>query len=167
MNFSDLNKQAILSDFPVTIATAMLFDKSNNLAYLFKPEPPHSYKTPEQTDRMTQVTYPDVTVSYGLNKVGNRVSESSDNGTTVVTKTYSHNNRDQITNITDTNGLSVAYSYDDTGNRIGKDQNGTITTFDYTPRQRIKSITKSGNTTSFKYDYLGNRIENSKKDTHL
>jgi len=113
----------------------------------------------DNADRMTQVTYPDVTVSYGLDKVGNRITESSDNGISTITKTYTHNNRDQITTITDTNGLNMTYSYDASGNRTEHNKNGNITTFDYNPRQRIKSITKNGITTSFKYDYLGNRIE--------
>ncbi|MCF6300266.1 MAG: hypothetical protein L3J52_03985 [Proteobacteria bacterium] len=113
-------------------------------------------------DRLTQVSYPDVTISYSLDKVGNRLSETQDDGTNITTKTYSYNNRDQLTAITDTGGLDISYQYDNAGNRTQINRNGNLTTFTYTPRGRVKTISQNGTDINYTYDYLGNRI---KKET--
>jgi YD repeat-containing protein len=130
MQFSKSHKHAILSAFPVTLAKARLFEKSNNLTYLCNLEILHSYKRLKQNgnrtsvtqnnvngsetisyiydkaDRLTHVVYPDITVNYTLDKVGNRKVETIDNGTTTLTKTYSYNNRDQLTGIVGSDGLN-------------------------------------------------------------
>ncbi|WP_223789562.1 RHS repeat domain-containing protein [Marinicella meishanensis] len=113
----------------------------------------------DHADRLIQVAYPHQSVDYILDKVGNRITESVDNGGGVVSKTFTHNNRDQIISITDTNGLNVSFSYDATGNRTEKNINGDISIYNYTPRQRIKSIISGGSNIEYKYDYLGNRIK--------
>ena len=114
--------------------------------------------TYDQADRLTSVIYPTQTTTYGLDKVGNRDTETI-TGANPNTKTYSYNNRDQLTGISDTNGSTIIYGYDDAGNQLTKDDNGTITTFDYTARHRVKSITVgAGSPINYQYDYTGQRV---------
>ena len=115
--------------------------------------------TYDKADRLTQVIYPDVTVDYTLDKVGNRTQETINDGTTTITKTYSYNDRHQLTGVVGTDGLNVTYNYDDAGNQTQMVRNGQTTTFDYNPRQRVKTITQNSLPIHYKYDYLGNRIE--------
>ena len=113
----------------------------------------------DKADRLTRVIYPSQTTQYVLDKVGNRTSEIL-SGTVNNTKTYSYNNRDQLTSITDNLGLNVNYSYDDAGNQLSKDENGIITTFDYTARHRVKTITVGGAPPiNYLYDYTGQRVK--------
>ena len=113
----------------------------------------------DKADRLTRVIYPSQTTQYVLDKVGNRTSEIL-SGTVNNTKTYSYNNRDQLTTITDPNGLNIVYSYDDAGNQLSKDENGIITTFDYTARHRVKTITVGGAPPiNYLYDYTGQRVK--------
>ena len=112
----------------------------------------------DKADRLTNVEYPAQATTYTLDKVGNRVSEVV-TGTSPLTKTYSYNDRDQLTFITDTSGSSISYIYDDAGNQIEKNDNGVKTIFDYSARHRVKTITiGAGNPINYQYDFSGQRI---------
>ncbi|VAW38450.1 Beta-galactosidase, partial [hydrothermal vent metagenome] len=114
--------------------------------------------TYDQADRLTSVQYPNATTIYTLDKVGNRTRETI-TGTNPNTKTYSYNNRDQLTAISDSLGSNTVYIYDSAGNQLSKDTDGLTTTFDYTARHRVKSITiGASNPINYQYDYTGQRV---------
>ena len=113
----------------------------------------------DDADRLTKVFYPTHVTSYTLDKVGNRDMEVIDRTGVLTTRDYDYNERDQLTSITDTDGLDITYDYDAFGNQTEKTQNGILTTFDYTPRQRVKTITVgSGQPNQYEYDYAGQRV---------
>ncbi len=113
----------------------------------------------DNADRLTSVQYPNnEKTEYILDKVGNRTNEII-TGATPNSKTYSYNQRDQLTDITDTLGSTISYTYDNAGNQLTKDDNGTLTTFEYTARQRVKSITLGAQPPiNYQYDYTGQRV---------
>jgi len=113
----------------------------------------------DDADRLTKVFYPTKVASYTLDKVGNRELELIDSGGVLNTIDYVYNSRDQLTSVTDSDGLDITYDYDPFGNQTEKDTNGVITTFDYTARQRVKSITiGTASPNEYQYDYAGQRI---------
>ncbi|MGJ8663727.1 MAG: RHS repeat-associated core domain-containing protein, partial [Marinicella sp.] len=125
----------------------------------------------DDADRLTKVLYPTTINSYTLDKVGNRELELIDDGGVLTTRTYGYNSRDQLTSVTDTDGLNITYDYDEFGNQIEKIDAGIVTTFDYTPRQRVKNITiGAGLPIEYQYDYAGQRVNsqaNGMEKRHL
>ena len=114
----------------------------------------------DNADRLDKVFYPNRVVTYTLDKVGNREQEVIDTAGAINTRTYVYNDRDQLTSITDTDGLTVSYDYDAFGNQTQKTENGTTSVFDYTPRQRVKSITVgTAQPHQYEYDYAGQRVK--------
>ena len=113
----------------------------------------------DDADRLTKVFYPTKVASYTLDKVGNRELELIDSGGVLNTIDYVYNSRDQLTSVTDTDGLDITYDYDSFGNQTEKVENSVTTTFDYTARQRVKSITiGTASPNEYQYDYAGQRI---------
>ncbi|MGH8222156.1 MAG: hypothetical protein ACREQZ_04205, partial [Woeseiaceae bacterium] len=88
--------------------------------------------TPETTtydyddaDRLTQVAYPDKTVDYTLDGVGNRTNEvTTDTATSTVTssKLFVYNDRDWLTSIADSANAAndATYAYDLNGNQVAR-----------------------------------------------
>jgi RHS repeat-associated protein len=115
--------------------------------------------TYDLADRLTVVEYPNSEITtYVLDKVGNRTQEII-TGVNPNTKTYGYNNRDQLVSITDTNGSNSNYTYDLAGNQLTKTKDSIATVFDYTARQRVKTITIGGAPPiAYQYDYTGQRI---------
>lgn len=121
----------------------------------------------DDLDRLTEVAYPEQTVSYGYDAAYNRTSErSEEQGALSSDKTLVYDNRNRLEAITDhlDPAASVGYSYDGNGNQIGKDTATASTGFVYDARDKLASIeqTQAGVTTSlgqFRYDHQGLRIE--------
>ena len=64
------------------------------------------------------------------------------------------------------NRLNITYDYDDAGNQTEKTENGVTQDFNYTPRQRVKTITIGGAPPiAYQYDYAGQRINIQKNGT--
>ncbi len=118
----------------------------------------------DTNDRMTQVTYPDATVTYSYDAAFNRTGERSTDNTTsavLVDKAYRYNNRNQLTDITDHLNApdSVTYQYDANGNQVIKSKNGVTTTFVYDVRDKLLTVRQAATTLSqFFYDYGGMRV---------
>lgn len=109
--------------------------------------------------RLTEVCYQatacaasDPHISYGYDLVGNRLSESSDTGST----TYAYNADDELTSATDGGG-TTDYAYDARGDEV---QAGSRT-FSFDLSERMSSTTDGGATTTFTYDGDGNRLSAS------
>ena len=122
----------------------------------------------DDNDRLTEVVYPDQTTIYTYDDAYNRKTEitTQNTGNTETTnKTYTYNNRNQVTDITESvSGDQTNYDYDDNGNRTRKTVTpaaaGVQTTlFVYDVRDQLRTITQGGsNIGQFLYDYQGLRI---------
>ena len=123
------------------------------LALLLHYLPAHaSYHT---ADRLTQINEPNRSISYTLDGVANRLTETitDNNQTTINDKTYSYNNRDQLQTVTDAISNSLTeYQYDNNslprtrsgGNQISKTDASGTTNLVYGPRDRLLTITLPG-----------------------
>ena len=56
---------------------------------------------------------------------------------------------------------TTAYTYDAVGNRLSKDEGGTMTAYVYDNNDQLMTETESGNTTSYSYDANGNTLTKS------
>ncbi|HEX5057246.1 MAG TPA: RHS repeat-associated core domain-containing protein, partial [Gammaproteobacteria bacterium] len=119
----------------------------------------------DNNDRLTQVTYPDQTTTYTYDDAYNRRTERTTAGASLTeNKTYSYNNRNQVTGITDSvSGEVIGYTYDANGNRIQKTviASGATqsTDFVYDVRDQLREILSGGSSIGqFLYDYQGLRV---------
>ncbi len=119
----------------------------------------------DNNDRLTRADYPDTTLDYGYDAAYNRTSESAvekASGTTVSSKTFSYNNRNQVTSISDSANAAnnTTYAYDANGNQTVKTQNGHTLTFVYDVRDRLVRVSQDATTLGqFRYDHAGMRIQ--------
>ncbi len=88
------------------------------------------------------------TVAYEYDAVGNRTRQTQSFGTTVVTN-YGYDNANRLTNV---NG--VTYTWDDNGNLT----NDGMLTYAYDQANRLKQVTQGGNTYTYTYNGLGDRL---------
>ena len=121
--------------------------------------------TYDSADRLTGVTYPDQSASYGYDAAWNRVSETLRDlteNTLTSDKTLGYNGRNQLTSVQDSlnPALNASYSYDANGNQTGKTQGGSTTDYTFDARNHLRSITTDGSPVgSFLYDYRGLRLQ--------
>ncbi len=119
----------------------------------------------DNNDRLTRADYPDATLDYGYDAAYNRTSESAvekASGTTVSSKTFSYNNRNQVTSISDSANAAnnTTYAYDANGNQTVKTQNGFTLNFVYDVRDRLVRVSQDATTLGqFRYDHAGMRIQ--------
>ncbi len=119
----------------------------------------------DNNDRLTRADYSDATVSYGYDAAYNRTGETAvekAGGTTVSSKTFSYNNRNQVTSISDSANAAndTTYSYDANGNQTVKTRNGHTLTFVYDVRDRLVRVSQDTTTLGqFRYDHAGMRIQ--------
>jgi RHS repeat-associated protein len=108
----------------------------------------------ELTNSNSTLNARDLTWAYDL--AGNRQSETGTGTTTYSTantNANAHGSLNQYESITGTNG-EASLSYDADGNLT---QDGTWT-YAYDGENRLKQMTKSGQTLTFTYDYMNRRI---------
>ncbi|GMU66697.1 MAG: hypothetical protein AMXMBFR36_29710 [Acidobacteriota bacterium] len=123
----------------------------------------------DDADRLTEVHYPDETVVYTLDGVGNRQTEvTTDTGTGTITsnKTYGYNERDFLLSVTDSvePANNTNYAYDVNGNQIEKTavQSGVISSFIYDVRDQLVEVsTSTGLLETYGYSYDGLRTRKS------
>ena len=94
------------------------------------------------------------TYSFTYDANGNQLS-ATDNGSSQ-TVSFSYTNRGQLAGATDAFGATQAYTYNSVGNLTQQDdavaaQNFT-TSYDYTPRDQLKAVTRGTDTTSYSFD---------------
>ena len=110
-------------------------------------------------DRTSTALDPDgklTTVQYDA--ASRRTTLSDNDG---VTRKYQYDNGDRLTTQIELNASSVPIAtivdtYDKVGNRTGRNQNGTISTWTYDTSYRLVSQIKSGERATFVYDNAGN-----------
>lgn len=104
------------------------------------------------------VTDEDVITQYSYDKVGNRLSVTDANGHTT---TYVYDDLNRRVKLRDPLNNTTGYGYDAVGNRTSLlDANGETTTFVYDDVNRLTTIDYSDDTpdVTFTYDNAGNRL---------
>ncbi len=125
----------------------------------------------DNRDRLISAVYPPVAgeigrdVRYTYDLVYNRTGIEIRNSQTqafLERKSYTLNNRDQITRVDDLQvpSDSATYTYDASGNRTSKTKNGVETRFFFDARDHLRRITQGGSSIGeFLYDHRGLRVE--------
>ena len=90
-------------------------------------------------DRLMQATYPTSTVTYTLDSVGNRLSDSM--------ASFAYDPSDRITN--------SGYTYDVNGNLLADG----MASYEYDAANRLVRTTRNGVVTSYGYDGWGNLVQ--------
>ncbi len=95
-----------------------------------------------------------------LDPVGNRIEETRIESGLMTIKTLDYNVRDQLERTFIDGVLEAEYTYDANGNRIAADKNGIIRQFNFTARDRLKSLNLQGAPpeVEWHYDDAGFRI---------
>ncbi len=116
----------------------------------------------DANDRLTTVNYPDKQTAYTFDANANRLTEVTiANSVTTLNKTYSYNNRNQLTAVTDgvTPANDAVYGFDANGNQTSKTQGATVTAYAYDVKDQLLSVSQNNaNIGVFSYDYQGHRI---------
>jgi RHS repeat-associated protein len=116
----------------------------------------------DNNDRLTTVNYPDKQTAYTFDNNANRKTEiTTAGGATTQSKTYSYNNRNQLTTVADNLNAanSAVYGFDANGNQTSKTQNSSTTNFAYDVKDQLLSVNQNNaNIGVFSYDYQGHRI---------
>ncbi|MDA8021299.1 MAG: hypothetical protein MPN21_28025 [Thermoanaerobaculia bacterium] len=119
----------------------------------------------DEADRLLSVEYPDRTVTYTYDDVGNRRSETIVAGSTTLSdRTYAYDERNRLESITDSAdpAFDTTFVYDANGNQASKTRDGTTTSFLYDTRDRIVEIQEDATTLeTYLYDYQGLRVRRS------
>ena len=144
------NASAVLSEFAVTL------DPVGNPTEIVRSGATSSTTTYgyDAADRLTSVCYQascgasDPQANWTYDKVGNRLTETTQSGTT----NYTYNAADELTQ-----AGSTAYTYDASGNELTAGTN----TYTYDLENRMASANDGTTTTNYAYDGDGNRLQES------
>ena len=117
----------------------------------------------DDADRLTAVAYPDKSVAYTYDAVGNRLTEraTGSQGAGLAAKTYTYDERNRLLSVSDSVGAAglVTYTYDANGNRTSRTQNGVVTQLVYDVRDQLTEVrSNSALVESYAYDYRGLRV---------
>lgn len=118
-------------------------------------------------DRLVSVRYPDRSVTYTLDGVGNRATETvTDPGGAPIlsARTYTYDARDRLIGRTDSVDPSndVHWAYDANGNQIEKTASGETTGYVYDVRDQLVEVTRGGSLLeSYAYAWDGLRTRKS------
>lgn len=117
----------------------------------------------DTADRLTGVDYPDKITVYTYDAVGNRLSEVDRDlgGTLLLSKTFSYDNRNRVTRVTNLvdGSASVDYTYDANGNQTSRTQTGVVTDFLYDSRDQLVELDRGGSLVGrYLYDHQGLRV---------
>ena len=120
----------------------------------------------DPADRLLAVHYPDRSVAYTFDSVGNRLTEetTAPAGTLLAAKTYGYDARDRLTSITDSVDPSRAasYTWDANGNQTSETRAGLVTEYLYDARDQLTEVRRAGSLfESYGYDYKGLRVRKS------
>ena len=91
-------------------------------------------------------------ISYALDGVGNRLSQTSGSGTT----TFAYDNDDEL--LSTSGAFNNTYGYNANGEQTSRTLNGTAYTLAYDYDGQLNSIAQGANATTFAYDAGGRRV---------
>ena len=129
--------------------------------------PEETTYTFDSLDRLTGATYPEQTVSYTYDAVGNRLTEQATDttGTLVTDKHFTYDTRDRLLALTDQlapdgpSSGSTDYAYDANGNQTSRTRGGITTVLRYSVRNRLIEVREDGALLgSYLYDHQGLRV---------
>ncbi len=177
----DILNRLTSETMPVTgttsMAKSMFYDKVGNLISLIDSSDTASY-TYDADNRVLTVTRPDMAVAYTYDANGNRISVADTDVYGPRTTTYSYDELDRVSSITDPFGMTVGYTYDPNGKRTStkypgnrpvfyyyddlnrltrvEDWGGVSTTYQYDNAGRLTGQTMgNGSTVAYTYDNAG------------
>ncbi len=123
----------------------------------------------DDADRLQEAAYPDRTVTYTYDAVGNRKTEriTDPADTPLGDRTYTYDARDRLQSITD--GVDAAFAttftYDANGNQTSRTRAGETTELLYDARDRLQELHRGTDLLeTYRYDYQGLRIKKSGPD---
>jgi len=152
--YDPLNRLLQVAD-PLSNTTTYGYDAVGNKASLLDANGDTTTYTYDAVNRLTQITYPDSSVQYAYDVVGNRTAMTDTTGTT----TYVYDALDRLTSVTSPGSShTVSYSYDAVGNRTGITYpDGKQVTYAYDAANRLTTATDwASRATSYSYDPVGN-----------
>ncbi|MEM1182384.1 MAG: polymorphic toxin-type HINT domain-containing protein, partial [Acidobacteriota bacterium] len=119
-------------------------------------------------DRLELVVYPEKTVTYGYDQVGNRVTETIQPaaGGSPETKSYAYDVRHRLETITHAlePNEDVTYGYDPNGNQVQKTKNGLTVDYVFDALDRLTRIEEEGLPQGiYTFDYQGLRVQKQAK----
>lgn len=126
---------------------AYTYDDAGNRTGLTSPQGNESY-TYDAVDRLTEASYPTLTVGYTYDAAGNRTSETRGAQTT----NYTYDDASQLTQVG-----SETYTYDEAGNLT----NAGSDTYDWDNANRLTSVSKDGHSATYAYDGAGVKTEST------
>ena len=116
----------------------------------------------DDADRLLEVTYPDKKVTYTHDRVGNRLTEKTVAGGTIVSnKSFIYDHRDRLQSVADAAdpSLNTTFAYDLNGNQTGRVRGGVTTDLVYDVRNQLVSVVEGGTPQGvFGYNSLGLRV---------
>ena len=126
--------------------------------------------TYDLADRLYTVLYPEKTVAYTYDNVGNRRTETESEplGAVLSEKVFSYNGRSQVTSVEHVGDPSatVSYGYDENGNQISRVSATGSTTFTFDVKNRLVEAGADGSTLgSYRYNFMGLRVQKNTVDS--
>ncbi len=151
----DLLGRLVRETDPLGNAKLFHYDAVGNLTTFIDASGTTNY-TYDANNRLTDIAYPDVAVSYTYDSNGNRLSTKDNMGTT----SFAYDRLDRVSSITDPFGMIVGYTYDPNGKRTSTKYPGNRPVFYYYDElNRLASVEDWGGiVTSYRYDKDGRMI---------
>ncbi len=117
----------------------------------------------DTADQLTGVDYPDKTVRYTLDAVGNRLTEVERDlaNTLLASKSSTYDDRNRVTRVDDLvdGSRSVTYGYDANGNQTSRTQSGVTTDFLYDAENQLVEVQRDSTLVGrYLYDHQGLRV---------
>ena len=138
---------------------AMVYDSVGNREVLIDPDGGRFTSTYDALNRASSIKDPDGNLTtFQYDSASQRTTLTDANGNT---RQYAYDGAGRLTTQIELNAsavpiLTIVDSYDNVGNRTGRNQDGAITTWVYDTTNRLVSQILSGARASFTYDSVGN-----------
>ncbi|MCB9298295.1 MAG: CIA30 family protein [Lewinellaceae bacterium] len=156
-----LNRLASIRD-PLGNTIQYTYDANGNRTSVTDPKGNVATFVFDALNRLTAAHTPAGTIGYAYDAHGNLTALTNLNG---YATQFLYNNRNQLIQEINPLGHSTYYAYDPAGNLVQHiDANGNPTTYEYDALNRLVAKSFAGNSESFTYDPLGNKMASSNDD---